>query len=484
MVNMNVAYRGPDGMSKQLLSEIQSRFGARTQNKGFVTGYMNDARAGQKGGHFADKFGITHAVDIGVDIESDGSGLLPKDALWLAEHLRQLGASGKHPFSKQGYLIHDLSNTTTPVPRIAGAFSKWQWVPYTGASPHSDHIHLSTAGDQQWGEAPVLDPSIYNSTQSWGVSTAAPTPNTGTGWAMRPAPEMYPQTQGYREDKTQYNVGNVHGAIDIGAPIGTPLVAPEDGTVVFDGWSWDLPGGPNDYHLRWYLIKPPVGRVKEGAGIVTVFQNMVGSTWYLAHANESFFKKGDRIRKGQHIQNSGNTGFSTGPHTHIGLLPKNPNWQNGAFGHIDPAPYIREKYAPISAVSWQGGSTGGAGAVLPEKDWFDMATKAELQEVVRAALIKELTYSRKKKEAEGSVSIQDEILYLAHNFANVRKDIAAVKAAVSPATLRPLFAQVLTEALPQDTTAVDTAELADKLAEALLAHVVYEATKADNPEGV
>lgn len=169
MVDMSVPYRGPDGMSAQLLAEVQQRFGDRAQNLGFVTGYMDAARAGQTGGHFADAHGITHAVDIGVDVEADGTGLRPADALWLAEHLRQLGAAGAHPFARRGYLIHDLSTTTTPVPKIAGFHTGWRWVDYTGASPHSDHIHVTTGGDQQWGGPPQLDPAVYNSRQSWGI---------------------------------------------------------------------------------------------------------------------------------------------------------------------------------------------------------------------------------------------------------------------------------------------------------------------------
>ncbi|MGY4845513.1 CHAP domain-containing protein [Kocuria sp. MNB10] len=179
-MDLTVTYRGPDGMSQQLWDEVRARYGARAQNKGFITGYMADARAGSTGGHFADRHGITHAVDIGVDIEADGTGLLPADALALAEHLRALGAGGQHPFSKRGYLIHDLSTTTTPAPRIAGFHTGWKWQVYTGASPHSDHIHVTTGGDQQWGGPPQLDPAVYNSRASWGVQQKGAVVSTDT----------------------------------------------------------------------------------------------------------------------------------------------------------------------------------------------------------------------------------------------------------------------------------------------------------------
>lgn len=454
MVNMNVHYRGPDGMSAQLLAEVQARYGARAQNKGFVTGYMDAARAGQTGGHFADQYGITHAVDIGVDIESDGSGLLPADALKLAEHLQALGAAGKHPFSRRGYLIHDMSTTTTPAPRIAGFHTGWKWTTYTGASPHSDHIHVTTGGDQQWGGAPQLAPSVYNSRQSWGIATIGGTV-TDIGWAMRPAPEMYPVTQTYRQNATIYNAGAFHGAIDIGVPPGTPLVAPEDGVVVFDGWAWDLPGGPNDWHLRWYLIKPTRGDTKTGGGILTIFRNAAGSHWGIAHAGESYFNIGDRVRKGQVIQKSGNTGSSTGPHTHINLWPARPNWGNGAFGAIDPAPYIREKYQPLTYVSWQGAPTAGVGATTKKKDWFDMATEADLvkairrviPEIVDAVLEEPIklqgTNPATGKPYTGHTSLRQEAswgTFRGYRDRRIEDTTAAIAEAVRPSTLRAVLA--------------------------------------------
>jgi len=418
-------------MSQQLLSEMQARFGARAQNKGFVTGYMASAQAGETGGHFADRHGITHAIDIGVDIESDGTGLLPADALVIAEHLRKLGKAGKHPFSRRGYLIHDMSTTTRPAPCIAGFHTEWEWQRYDGASPHSDHIHLTTAGDQQWGGEPQLPPAIYNSRESWGIGGAM----ANTSGAMRPVPEMYPITQTYRQNATSFNVGAFHGAIDYGVPMNTPVVAPEDGVVVFDGWAWDLPGGPNDWGSRWYLIKPARGDTKSGGGIITIFRNAAGSHWGIAHANRSYFNVGDRIRKGQVIQASGTTGSSTGPHSHVNLWPANPSWGNGAFGAIDPQPYIREKYAPLTAASWQGSPTTGVGATTTKKDFTDMATEAELRKIVaeetKNALIRELTYPRNKLGgAGGKVSIQNEILYTAANEKKVHAKLDALVSAV------------------------------------------------------
>ncbi|MFF0942678.1 GH25 family lysozyme [Kocuria sp. CPCC 205300] len=167
---------------------------------------------------------------------------------------------------------------------------------------------------------------------------------------MRPLSEKHPITQRFRQNLTQFNVGAAHGAVDIGAPIGSKVVAPEDGVVVFDGWAWDLPGGPNDWLARFYQIKPARGDTRSGGGILTIFRNSAGSHWVLAHANRSLFNIGDRVRKGQIIQDAGTTGSSTGPHSHIALLPPNPNYANGYFGGIDPEPYMQERYNPLTDV--------------------------------------------------------------------------------------------------------------------------------------
>lgn len=95
----------------------------------------------------------------------------------------------------------------------------------------------------------------------------------------------------------------LHTGIDIAAPIGTPIIAPADGHVVFAG-----------YHPSYgYLVV-----VDHGYGL--------GSRY--AHNSRMFVEAGDRVQRGDLIARVGNTGRSTGPHLHFEVLkdgvPVNP----------------------------------------------------------------------------------------------------------------------------------------------------------------
>lgn len=167
--------------------------------------------------------------------------------------------------------------------------------------------------------------------------------------AMLPVPHKV--TQNFYANATQYNYGSGHGATDYASPVGTPVVAPESGTVVFADWVWNLPGGPNDWTSRWYQIKPAVGDRHTGGGIITVIRNDIGSVWILAHlSSNEIAPVGTKVREGQIIGLSGSTGSSTGPHLHVSLLPPSPNWNNKYFGAIPFDNYMTTAYAPIANV--------------------------------------------------------------------------------------------------------------------------------------
>jgi murein DD-endopeptidase MepM/ murein hydrolase activator NlpD len=84
-----------------------------------------------------------------------------------------------------------------------------------------------------------------------------------------------------------------HGGMDIGVPVGTPIVAMAAGTVI--AATWDNGGG--GYYVK---VQHDDGRVSA----------------YL-HLTTFVVKKGQRVGKGEVIAYSGNTGTSTGPHLHV-----------------------------------------------------------------------------------------------------------------------------------------------------------------------
>ncbi len=99
-------------------------------------------------------------------------------------------------------------------------------------------------------------------------------------------------TSFYGPRKSPYS-GRVkmHEGIDIGARLGSPIIAPADGIVTYTG---NKPG------FGIYI------QLDHGYGIETIY----------AHANKSNVTKGKKVQRGDLIALVGNTGYSTGPHVH------------------------------------------------------------------------------------------------------------------------------------------------------------------------
>lgn len=97
-----------------------------------------------------------------------------------------------------------------------------------------------------------------------------------------------------------------HEGVDYGAPIGTPVWSVADGVV-------------------------KEARYSNTAGNMIVLQHMNGITTEYFHLSRfaEGLKAGARVKQKQVIGNVGNTGMSTGPHLHFGML------RGG--GHVDPA---------------------------------------------------------------------------------------------------------------------------------------------------
>ena len=177
---------------------------------------------------------------------------------------------------------------------------------------------------------------------------------------IRPVPESFRISQFYNQNLTAFNSSGSHGANDYACPTGTEAVAIADGTVVFSDWAWNLPAG--GYENRWYLLRPAVGVRNVGGGIITVVRHDDCDVVYAHLSDNNMVKPGMAVKQGQVVGITGNTGSSLGPHLHLQVLPRSPNWLNGYYGSIDPTPYTTGKYFklnPFTAPDLSGSTMNG-----------------------------------------------------------------------------------------------------------------------------
>ncbi|MCB9156143.1 MAG: M23 family metallopeptidase [Caldilineaceae bacterium] len=128
------------------------------------------------------------------------------------------------------------------------------------------------------------------------------------------------QLWGERPDfYSQFRPGGVplrgHNGIDFLTPVGTNVVATDNGQVLF------VANDPNGFGIHVMLI------------------HSWGRSIY-AHLNSAAVSKGQSVRRGDSLGASGNTGASSGPHLHFAIAD-NPFAENDGWGgFIDPLPYL------------------------------------------------------------------------------------------------------------------------------------------------
>lgn len=107
---------------------------------------------------------------------------------------------------------------------------------------------------------------------------------------------------------------SVHRGYDMAAPVGTPVIAPADGTVIL--------ADPDLYYEGGTVF------LDHGQGLTSVFM----------HLSEVDVTPGDTVKRGDLLAKTGNTGRTTGPHLHWAVKWRNiasPD-RSGDF-YIDPA---------------------------------------------------------------------------------------------------------------------------------------------------
>ncbi len=116
----------------------------------------------------------------------------------------------------------------------------------------------------------------------------------------------YAVTQAYPEAATHRTLDSKY-AVDVAMPVGTDVVAARGG-VVFDVASNNFGGGLN---LQRHGQSANIVRVLHDDGTYAVYAHL---NW-----NSIRVRPGDRVQTGEYIADSGNTGFSSGPHLHFAV---------------------------------------------------------------------------------------------------------------------------------------------------------------------
>lgn len=148
-----------------------------------------------------------------------------------------------------------------------------------------------------------------------------------------------PITSGFGSSRGRYP----HAGIDFAVPIGTAVKAMFDGIVSKIGWN------------------SVAGR--SGKGEVLTHANGMNS--YYGHLSGWATKPGDRVKAGQTIAYSGNTGNSTGPHLHAEL------WKNGQPFNF--ASYLHDSGGVLNpGLSAIMNNTRKPEAILNSTQWSDI----------------------------------------------------------------------------------------------------------------
>jgi Peptidase family M23 len=208
-------------------------------------------------------------------------------------------------------LRHDVSQMPgQPSPNsvlIAQSISPRTAVPVTGAS---------TSSLQFSGESSVSIEVAQPKTRTFkAVATASPYINHAGSDGESSSPDEYPSRNGITTlgfiwpaegtitSKFGRRWGRMHKGIDIAGPVGTPINAAADGTVVVAGW-------------------------KSGYGNLVEIRHGDGTITRYGHNSQLSVSVGQTVRQGQQVARMGNTGHSTGSHLHFEIRPSGGNAVN------------------------------------------------------------------------------------------------------------------------------------------------------------
>lgn len=146
-----------------------------------------------------------------------------------------------------------------------------------------------------------------------------------------PWPKGAVASQWFGQNPGGYNPAGGHTGIDAAIAAGTPIYAPADGWIEFEGWFGTQDGSDNP----WLLT--------DGGGIQVVQNCGDGKPqFHVAHMSATVVNKGQWVKQGDLLGYSGNTGrWTTGPHAHFEALPPVYTLNTPTYGRVDPSIYCK-----------------------------------------------------------------------------------------------------------------------------------------------
>ncbi len=114
-------------------------------------------------------------------------------------------------------------------------------------------------------------------------------------------PVEHPMITQHFGEKSYLYRGKPHNGLDLGAPIGTPVFAADDGVVM---------AVDNNDRTRW-------NKYQYGKYILIRHNNNLATLY--GHLSAQVVQTGQQVARGKLIGYSGSTGYATGPHLHFGV---------------------------------------------------------------------------------------------------------------------------------------------------------------------
>ena len=149
------------------------------------------------------------------------------------------------------------------------------------------------------------------------------------GW---PVAEVYEITQDFGNmDVPTGAPYKVHYGVDIATPVGTPVEAVASGTVTFAG---------EDRYAAKY---------QGGYGLMMIVSHDNGVESYYCHLSACLARPHQAVQPGMTICKTGNSGFSTGPHLHYGVMV-NGEWVDPQLYRKSPEEETAELLANLQVV--------------------------------------------------------------------------------------------------------------------------------------